>query len=237
MKGLLYKDFLLSKLVFIVHAIFTFGIYLGGIFMLDELNGDGTDLYLVKGLVLYFPFFMASLVNADMLKPDEKRVWCNFVISSPQSCRGQILSKYVMLLITNLYIFVLALTMDLISCAKLGGIESSAWKLLLIYVAMNTILNAIEVPFMVRFGSSRGMQIKGSLFGAIVSIITIYFLFGNLNFFRKHNFFDWLLDLVMSSPDVNAICIWLCSIAVVLYAVSCFISTKLYRAGVEAYEN
>lgn len=237
MKGLLYKDLMLSRFIFIALGIFTFSIYLGGIFVLKELNGDSTDLYLVKGMCLYVPFIMASIVNADVFKPDEKRVWCNFVLSSPQSCRGQILCKYITLLITNMYIFVLALAIDLIDCAKLGNAESSAWKLLVIYVAVNTILNAIEVPFMVRFGSARGMQIKGSLFGAIISVIVIYFLFGDLTFFREHNFFDWLLELVMSSPDINKICIWLCVIAVILYAISYFISTLLYRAGVEAYEN
>ena len=237
MRGLLYKDMMLSIRLMIVFVFVILGVTIGFFFFAPEMGNNPEAFYIAKCIFFYVPFFLASMVNSDNLKVDEKHVWCNFVIASPQAVGGQILCKYILLLLENLFVYVLCLAGDLICCASYGGIESSVWKIMLIYVAINTNLNAIEVPFMIRFGSSRGMQIKGSIFAVLFCVATIYFLFGDLSFFRNHNGIDFSLELVTSSIDMTKICIVMWVVSIILYAISYYISTVLYRAGVEAYEN
>lgn len=237
MRGLLYKDIMLSIRLMIVFVFMILGVMIGFFFLAPEIGNDTNSLYLSKCILFYVPFFLASIGNGENLKMDEKHVWCNFVISSPQAVGGQVLCKYILLLLENLFIYVLCLAGDLICCAVYGGIETSVWKIMLIYVAVNTNLNAIELPFMIRFGTSRGMQIKGSIFAVLFCAATIYFLFGDLSFFRKHNGIDFSLELATSQIDLTKICIVMWVVAIILYAISYYISTLLYRAGVEAYEN
>ncbi|MBQ7981155.1 MAG: ABC-2 transporter permease [Oscillospiraceae bacterium] len=237
MRGLLYKDILLSIRLIIIFAFLVLGVTIGFFFFAPEIGTNPEAIYLSKCILFYVPFFLASMCNGENLKEDEKRVWCSFVISSPQAVGGQILSKYILLLIENLFIFVLCLAGDFICCVAYGGIETSVWKIMLIFVALNINLNAIEVPFMVRFGTSRGMQIKGSIFAVVFCAATIYFLFGDLSFFREHNGIDFSLELATSSIDLTKICIVMWIVSIILYAISYYISTLLYRAGVEAYEN
>ena len=237
MRGLLYKDLLLSRLYFGMILVLQLCSMLACHLFCERMGGSPEDVYLIKCVILYAPFFLASFVNGDIFKSDERRIWCHFVISSPQSARGQILCKYTMLCLINLTLLVLGLLTDLMSCKMLGTSDASAWKILIVFFAMNTILNAVEVPFMIRFGTSKGMTIKGTLFGIIFGAAYICFLFADLSFIREHNIMDWLLELVTTGPDMTKICIWICIIAAVLYAISYFISTLLYRAGVEEYEN
>ena len=237
MRGLLYKDLLLSRLYFGLILGLQLCSTLGCYLFSDHMSNTPDDVYLIKCIILYVPFFFASLVNGDIFKSDERRIWCHFVISSPQAARGQILCKYIMLCFINLILLVCGLLTDLQSCKMLGTSDASAWKILIVFFAMNTILNAIEVPFMIRFGTARGMNIKGAIFGAVFSAAYICFLFANLSFIREHNVFNWLLELVTTGPDMTKICIWMSVIAVVLYSISYYISILLYRAGVEAYEN
>ncbi len=238
MRGLLYKDIMLSIRLMIVFVFVILGVMIGFFFLAPEMGTDDSEaFYLSKCILFYVPFFLASMCNTENLKMDEKHVWCNFVISSPQAVGGQVLCKYILLLLENLFIFVLCLAADLICCAAYGGIESSVWKIMLIFVAVNTNLNAVELPFMIRFGTSRGMQIKGNIFAVVFCAATIYFLFGDLSFFRKYNGIDFSLELATSSIDLTKICIIMWVVAIILYAISYYISTLLYRAGVEAYEN
>lgn len=237
MRGLLYKDIMISIRYIIMFVFQVLIVMVGFFFFAPEIGKDSEVFYLTKCVFFYIPFFIASICNGENLKMDEKHVWCNFVISSPQAVGGQVLCKYILLLLENLFIYVLCLAGDLICCAVYGGIESSVWKIMLIYVALNTNLNAIELPFMIRFGTSRGMQIKGSIFAVLFCAATIYFLFGDLSFFRKHNGIDFSLELATSPIDLTKICIIMWVVSIILYAISYYISTLLYRAGVEAYEN
>ena len=237
MRGLLYKDIMLSIRLMIVFAFTILGIIITFFFFAPEMGNNPEDFYLAKCIFFCVPFFLAAMCNGENLKLDEKHVWCNFVISSPQAVGGQVLCKYILLLLENLFIYVLGLAGDLICCAVYGGIESSVWKIMLIFVAVNTILNAVELPFMIRFGTSRGMQIKGNIFAVLFCAATIYFLFGDLSFFRKYNGMDFSLELATSQIDLTNICIVMWVVAIILYAISYYISTLLYRAGVEAYEN
>ncbi len=236
MRGLLYKDFLLSRLLIGLLIVLQIGASISCIILSKNQTFDSIDTYLVNGLIFYIPFFLCSITNTEFFKADERHTWCHFAVSTPLAARGQILCKYIMVAIVNASIFVMCLIADFI-CNKISGADGSAWKILVAYLILHFIINAVEIPFFVRFGTVKGANIKGGLFGLVFSVLFIYFLFGDLTFFREHNFFDWLLELVMTGPDMNKICIWGGIIAVVLYAVSYFISTLLYRRGIEAYEN
>ncbi len=236
MRGLIYKDFLLCRLLLGLLIVLQIGTSTGCVLLSETQTFDSVDTYLVNGLIFYVPFFFCSITNTEFFKADEKRTWCHFAVSTPLAARGQILCKYIMVAIVNAAIFVMCLITDFV-LNKISGADGSAWKILVVYLIIQIITNAVEIPFFVRFGTVKGANVKGGLFGLVVSVLFIYFLFGDLTFFREHNFFDWLLELVMTGPDMNKICIWGSIIAVVFYVVSYFISTLLHRSGIDAYEN
>ncbi|MBR5087796.1 MAG: hypothetical protein IK093_00045, partial [Ruminiclostridium sp.] len=48
-------------------------------------------------------------------------------------------------------------------------------------------VSSFEIPFMIRFGSQRGLNIKGAVFGIIMMLGFIWFLFGDISFLMDND--------------------------------------------------
>ncbi|MBP3856427.1 MAG: ABC-2 transporter permease [Ruminiclostridium sp.] len=243
MSGLLYKNFRINRSSFIFSlctailcciVTILFAVFIGGA---DSIKDDNaaTSIGMVNALLYYLAFLLPSLTTSMLFEADENKTCCAFAMSLPQGGKGHVESKYYYLLILNITVLFIAFTSDMISFAIYGGKVSATMALMLIF-CWRLLVSAIEVPFVIRFGSQHGVEIKGVVIFFIFMLIMIYFFFGDIS---------WLMSV---EDPVEAFVNWLNSgdtifwislfpfISVAAYYLSCRISVKLFRKGAENYE-
>ncbi|MBP5605187.1 MAG: hypothetical protein J6X60_06560, partial [Ruminiclostridium sp.] len=69
---------------------------------------------------------------------------------------------------------------DVFTVVVTGGMISLTVVLVMIF-CWRMLVSAVEIPFMIRFGSEHGMQIKGAVMASILMLGIIYFLFGDIS--------------------------------------------------------
>lgn len=58
-------------------------------------------------------------------------------------------------------------------------------------------LNAIEIPFIVRFGYRKGVNLKAVIFVLVIAAVGIYFLFGDISMFGSwEDFMQFIIDIL-----------------------------------------
>ena len=110
----------------------------------------------------------------------------------------------------------------------------------MLLVCVSLLLRAVELPFVVAFGTKAGSSIKGCLMLVIIMIALLYALFGDLSWLGTEDefwekIFRFITDLDIAKLSKS----WagkLIFAAVPLYFVSLFISTRLYLHGVDRME-
>lgn len=245
MSGLLYKNFRnnLSSMIFSLVTAFLccltmilvclFGFVLRG--KVPEIE-DANELTIGFGACYFLAFWLPSMASSTLFSVDESKTCCAFAMSLPQGAKGHVEAKYYYLLILNLSILFITFVCDTITTAMLGGAMSNTTMLVFIF-ALSLLLSAIEVPFMIRFGSQRGLSIKGAVIGGVFIFAFLYILFGDIT---------WLIE--NENDPIAALMEWLQSgdilfplslfpiVCIALYYLSCKISVKLFRKGAESYE-
>ena len=239
MRGLLYKNFRINLSSFRLNIIVTLiccaiaiiSCALNGKDFISEENG-GTLMLL---LLYYFAFMMPSLTSNLLFEADENKTASAFAMSLPQGGKGHIESKYWYILIQFLIVLFITFMTDTVIYGILGG-AFSATALLAMIFSWRLLLSAIEIPFVIRFGSQKGIAIKGLVIAFIAMILLIYLMFGNIS---------WLIN---SDDPLKALMNWLNSGKVLFpislfpfiscgaYRLSCKISVKVFREGAENYE-
>ena len=243
MKGLLYKEFLLFKPILIFIAGFQL---LLGIACVSSVSMSAVEFDLPEEQVLimknvissccyFYPFLIMTLLNTNFWVSDEKKPWCSFVISTPQAARGHVASKYLSQLIINLGLLFSCFITDTVAVAVSGNTSISAISTAIMFFCMVLLINAIEIPFMVRFGASNGIKVKSMVVLGAFFLAALYGLFGDISFL----FGDApLTDFVnfLQSGKIMCITAIIPYAAVLLYYISYRISLKLYQKGVSSYE-
>lgn len=232
MRGFLYKDFVLSKTNLIIMSVFTAFCVLGCFFA-----ASSADEGFMKGVMIFAAFFLNGMLNMGFFGFDERRAWYGFAASCPSSYRGQAASKYILIFILNLVLLLIFAVVNLIVPLADGETRTvgSAFTTPVVFFSIQTIMNAIELPFLSRFGSQKGVNIKLIFLGSIIFIIGVYFLFGDISVFFEEDFLD-ALNKFISSGRANLITAFLPIAAIVLYFLSYLISAAVYRKGTENYE-
>ena len=243
MSGLIYKNFRVNRSE-IIFSLVTAGlccitaillsVFIGGADAIKN-ESDPSSVVLVYALLYYLAFMLPAMATSKLFEGDENKTCCAFAMSCPQGGKGHIEAKYYYLLILNLTILFMSFISDTITMGIFDGKVSVSLALGLIF-CWRILLSAIEVPFVIRFGSQRGVAIKGAVIGFIFIFITIYFLFGDIS---------WLIG---TEDPIEALMEWLQSgdiifwaglfpfFAFVAFYASCKISVKLFRKGAENYE-
>lgn len=230
MEGLLYKDFYLLKGGIIFMAVFQLLIS-GTCILLVGMNlGESMTMVLLI-LCYYLPFLVLSMVNQQLFSQDERRSWYHFVGSTPQSISGHIASKYYMILIENLILLLFCYYTDAIVVLVSDGAVISLAVIGIYLFSLRLFREAIEIPFLVRFGTSVGGSVKGALLTVIVFMVICYGLFGDISFIFGADPVAAFMNF-LSSDNILWIVAAFPYVAVISYYLSYKISVRVYREGV-----
>ncbi len=249
MYGFLYRNFRVMRQMLIMLSFIILSTAFMPIF--KALNWDPEELNDIMGyhmpcMLFYFILMMLSyFINGELHKADEKRLPVYFAIASPAGVNGYVKSKYITTLLLPFIAMNICLVTDIIATAILDlrpdvvqvtsfmGIYTGMFMMII-------LLNAIELPFMIRFGVKKGANVKAVIFLGILAAAGIYFLFGDISMFgTMEDFIQFLLDVLngkRGGTTLLAISALMPPITLALYYLSYLLSCKLYLKGVEQLE-
>lgn len=234
MRGLLYKDLVLSRFALIFVTVTNLIMYALCV-IVGVTAGDGFNVIMAAGGVCYFTFFVINLVTVEFFRVDESRQWNHFVASTPQTLKGQIEGKYLFLLIVCLVNLFLCLVTDTLIRAVRGSDDLPVLSFGFFFFCLRLLMSALEIPFIIRFGADRGFNLMLLFLGGILLLVGIYALFGDISMFLGDDPMEILKKLF--STDFM---IWVLALlpyaAVTLYYLSYRVSRRLAAKGVESYE-
>ena len=238
MAGLLYKELILNKKSLFSALI---GILFISIYALiparDVLEGP---IYTFSMLSICLVIYMLSgAAQQGVFMSDENKRWTYFVTSTPQGVKGQILSKYYFSLLIGIATLVYCTLIFSINAV----IQGEDCGVLSLAIAMNVaqlILRSAEFPFLVRFGSKYGNNMRIALAFALVFIVIVYMLFGDMSIFGTfEGFMEWFTSLLEGKAFGDGILTVISLVpifAALMYYFSYKLSCKLYPKGVENYD-
>lgn len=241
MAGLLYKELVLNKKNLILMAIAVMFLS-AAIFMCAFFTDDGdtTDTSLIIrsiGIMMFFYMFVIiGFITPGFFQRDEKKKWAYFISSTPLTDAGHIKSKYLFTFLIYVALLMWCYFLSLITDV-LGGASAVDIAFEMLWVML--LLNAVEFPFLVRFGYKTGGYVKTALVSLLVLIAFEYILFGDASAVNDpKKIVAFLTEL--SDPDkLNGVTIAVMSflpyVSAGLYFLSCKISCKLYLKGAEEY--
>lgn len=234
MRGFFYKDVVMSKMSLIVIAALTVLCAGTGVFI-TKCCGDDTSAAIFPPAIVVMDFIFVGMFDTGLFTFDENRLWQSFAASTPQAFKAQAQSKYLLVSAINLFVVFVFFIADNITAFltdAASGIMTSAAFLMF---SIQLISVAVEIPFMVRFGSRKGVNVKFAVIGIIILIVGIYLLFGDISFLFGGNFKEILIAFLQKGGTVWTMAL-LPYFAIVLYFLSYRISAALYRKGAENYD-
>lgn len=227
MRGLLYKEFFLCRdeLIFIV----IFQTVISGICIAFPMIGLESHAIIVMTAVCYYlSFLILSLVNQELFTHDEKCLWSAFISSTPQTAKGQVACKYYMILIVNLFLLFCCYLTDIVVVCITGDTLVSAIVIAILIFCVRILTYAIEIPFIIRFGTNVGVAVKGLSAAFLILIVLCYGLFGDISIFFANDPITAIYQF-FSSDNV----IWISALipyaAAGAYSLSYVISVRLYK--------
>lgn len=231
MIGYFYKDLLLSKFAILTQITFLGIISLMSILFATLPQGSLAPLVLLE----FCAFLLTNVINQHLFQADERRTWQYFALSTPQKEQGQIGSKYILVLLVNLVTLLWLLLLDCVfgHMAEKPGLSTSS--ALLLFFSLMLVMDAIEMPFVFRFGSTYGAKCKGYVMLGIFGVVAIYLLYGDISFLRTGDPLSAFLGKLQGGT-MHRFLDLLPYIAVVLYFLSYCLSLKIMKKGIEAYE-
>lgn len=242
MAGLLYRELVLNKKNLLCMALSEMAVsllmFLPLIFKDDNLGLEpGAVTFLLSVFVFIMGFLVLGMMTAAIFEADESKKWAYFITSTPMTDVSQIKEKYLFTLL--LYIVLLVWCYFLaVLLAALGGSANVMIAFMMMCIMLLT--NAIEFPFIVRFGSKAGSHIKTAVMLLVMVIAFEYIFFGDLSIFgsfeKFFEFFERLSDTTLMSDIALVLLAVFPYIAVGLYYLSYKLSCKLYLKGAEEYE-
>lgn len=232
MKGLMYRQLITFRMAIIVLAVTQAYLALMGTVVI--LNGPD-DMRFVCQLSMILPFIMFSVFNSELFRYDEREKWCCFAASTPQAAKGQVLVKYYFTLAVHTVILFVAMLIDCLYVAASNDTSASSVTIGYIAWCISLIMNALEFPFYFRFGSTHGGQVKSASIITIVVLLFVYGLFGDISFFLEGNLVE-RLQVLFSGTAMLWFSALIAPAALLLFFLSYKLSLKLYRKGMESYE-
>lgn len=238
MNGLIYKDLYLNRKS--LRMIFLPFLLIPQTIMAQTVNNEPDSsvfmsILIAELLIMFFGYMNIS----GMMKYDENRMWASFVVSTPQSARGQVASKYYFALIILIGTFFLSYIYDILATAVRTD-ELSAVPLMTDLFSAVMLMVSVEIPFSIRFGSSGGNKYRAMLFLVIVLAAIVYFLFGDISIFGN---IDRLVDRIikfMNGEDLPGAVLILISLfpyfSAAMFYLSYRLSCRLYIKGIESLD-
>ena len=248
MLGLLYKEFIISKRSLITSLImYLFSIAVVCLTLCISLfaaNGEtpedwSASIVAMNGILTIILFGATNSYYNNLFISDEKRVWANFSISLPTSVKGQVKAKYIYLfLINSIALFITSIPDAVIGYIS-GEFSGAGWIIGQMIFMFLILKYSIEIPFTLRFGTKAGSYIMTAGYIVLSFGLIIYGLFGDISFFMENEFMDVFVKTIefLTSDTASIISMGIFSwVVLILYIVSYKISCKVYKEGVETYE-
>lgn len=244
MKGYLYKEWKQNRILFLLTVIVAiFVAFLPILLVMAWENNVSKDVFLIyayKGMLwqllcVSLGFCLSLGIQEFALRDDDRRSWGYFVASSPKGVGGYVLTKYLVIGLMCLLFFTVSAGGDYIFtivAKKVGGIDIPAiTEALAMFFMLQLLIQAVDIPFGIRFGVKKGNAIKIILFLSLFVIFVLIFILNP----------EGVADLVaqIDTEGLKGINIkWaLPVVSVMAYIFSYMISCKLYLKGVnEAYK-
>ena len=257
MRGLIYKDLYLVKskviagslsILFIILLMYV--IYANvakNVLFPTEMAAVITDLMIVM--------YIGVLSYGYIIKADTKKQWGFYGVALPGSAKLIVGAKYMTVFIMYLISYIICVLNDLLIGLFFGkAVDMSL--LVLIFMLFQMFLNAIEMPFAFRFGTDKAAGIRIFITIVIVLIISIYLLFGNIEWLMAEDgLVKTIIRLFGDNMDSRAISGELqrfinrltyinyiemavfAHLMVLAYYISYRISCKVFRKGVLRDDN
>jgi hypothetical protein len=247
MIGLIYKDLCVMKKSLIFNAGILLAVSvllcLPWKWILSEWGGaQENEIYMAVFWVLplFVWFFAAMLIGSVqeiLFLHDENKCYSAFISSTPIMGDGQVLSKYYEMALLSSVLLVWGAVCDQLICL-VNGLSGSTLGLRMCFFFIQLFLRAVETPFLVRYGSKAGKQVKLLVLMGVAFLGIVYLLFGPLP--DSGTLFEtigrWFFgEEKMSSLLLGAVAI-LPYAVLAFYYVSYRISCGLYQKGVEIYD-
>lgn len=250
MNGLLYKNMRLNRLYFILSAIVpmcTMSLFVIMNCATTNLQ-DGLELCadgLTQAFFLVCAVVCLALSHSNTIACDESKKWAHFIVSSPKGAKGQVLSRYTVIFLLSAITAASAIVTDLLifTLIKLFTDADPNMNIKIVAVLFFAMIfvDALELPFLFRFGSKRGAFVKMMMGLVLIIAVMIYLLFGPLP-----EDMDGFMDAVMQFIDdfrhgitpkaVKIFCRVFPFVSLGAFVISYFISCKFYLKGVESYD-
>ena len=246
MVGLLFKDICIHKAGIagcLAGMTFSSVMPIGFAILVGVIDGDEflrSNYVLVELIFYYLLFAIAGASQQGIFASDERKIWAEYIASTPMLVKGQVASKYLFSLCYSAAALLLCVVEAVIS-STICGMNSGAAAIPFLILFIQLIMRAVEFPFDVRFTSKHGNTYRSIFFFIFFFIVLVYALFGDLSVFSS---FETLvarlgqfLDNMNASAVFLACMIILSLVSVTMYYFSYRISCRLYTKGAEGYDN
>ena len=242
MRGLIYKDLYLVKskviagslsvLVIIISMYVVYATVRGKVLFPTEMAAVITDLMIVM--------YIGALSYGYIIKADTKKQWGFYGMALPGSAKLIVGAKYMTVFIMYLISYIICVLNDLLIGLFFGkAVDMSL--LILMFMLFQMFLNAIEMPLAFRFGTDKAVGIRLFITTVVVLIISIYLLFGNIEWLmavKRDAISSELQRLINSLTLINYIEMAVFTLLMVLaYYISYCISCKVFRKGMLRDDN
>ena len=248
MAGLIYKELKINRfplimllLFFILVPTFTFGI---SHYSKDNSFPDPVAAILSGLMISILSYMILGVFESGFIESDDKKKWAYFIKSTPQTEKGEIAARYIIVFALTLGLFLLQTLLNLILSAV--WTEIPLFTMPVMYVAMiQLIIKSIQFPITLRFGKKTGSSLRAGV------ILLAMIIFGILILYSKNFSMNIINEKLMlfyedtlgggtgnSVPEsfifLQKILNISCIAAPVLYVISYRISCSVYLKGIEA---
>ncbi len=239
MAGLLYHNLLLNKTNLLLSWL---GILFMSMFLLFPMPSEllyGGIYTLMMAMICCLIFVLTGVEQQSIFAADERKKWADYISTTPVSVKGQVLSKYYFSLLISIATLIYCNLAFRIN-AVIQGQDCGAMTIVISLFVFQLCLRSVEFPFLIRFGSKFGNNLRmvGGL--ALLFLVFVYLLFGDLSIFGTFDdFLAWFTKLMSGEVFSNTVQILVAlapAFAAVLYYLSYQLSCRWYLKGCENYD-
>lgn len=248
-KGFLYKEIRQNRigiLLIVLAPLFSY-IFASGMLALICFFDDAEDGYIdtiTSNVTLLASAIIGACIATGILtgifKGDDKKLWGYFTASTSAGIKGFLYTKYVLLFAMNgIYLaasYFMSISVSTVRYFLVGEENISTMNIHTVVFFALLFLSALDIPFIVRFGTKKGSIIKIS--GLIVFVIlltlaiayippeTLDSIFAFCEKFIKNKAEGWIQLIPAAAPFLS----------LGVYYLSYRISCGLFMKGVNAYD-
>lgn len=206
---------------------------------LKTVMSDGKYI-ITHYLCIALGVYVVSNLIGGVFSGDDNKLWAFFIASTPNGVKRFMYNKYVLCFALTGFYMVMSIfgenLYDTISFLVTGHESTGISSIFVVIFFALLFINAVDIPFMVRFGQKKGRIIKITLMFAISTAAVI--IWGNLPYEYQDSFMKAITAHWNGETDSIVMLIAGASpvICLAVYPLSYKISCRLFMKGVNGYD-